>query len=133
MLTAVDDDPLPTDLEIARRASLLPVEEVAAAAGIGAEHLEPLGGTSPRSLPARRRLSPSRLCKYIVVTAVTPTPLGEGKTTTSIGLAQGLAAIGHSSMLSLRQPSLGPTFGIKGRAAGAGWSQVLPMEGSACT
>ena len=128
MLTAVAD-PLPTDLEIARRASLLPVEEVAAAAGIGAEHLEPLRQVRRQGRsPAQAALAERPAAKYVVITAVTPTPLGEGKTTTSIGLAQGLAALGHSSMLSLRQPSLGPTFGIKGGAAGAGWSQVVPME-----
>jgi formate--tetrahydrofolate ligase len=128
MLTAVGD-PLPTDLEIARRADLLPVEEVAAAAGIGAEHLEPYGRYVAKVAPsAQAALAGRAPAKYVVVTAVTPTPLGEGKTTTSIGLAQGLAAIGHSSMLSLRQPSLGPTFGIKGGAAGAGWSQIVPME-----
>src|SRR5699024_7398955 len=66
--------------------------------------------------------------KYIVVTAITPTPLGEGKTTTAVGLAQGLKHINKTSVLTLRQPSMGPTFGIKGGAAGAGYSQVLPME-----
>src|SRR5699024_4344810 len=66
--------------------------------------------------------------KYVVVTAITPTPLGEGKTTTAVGLAQGLQHIGRTSVLTLRQPSMGPTFGIKGGAAGAGYAQVLPME-----
>ena len=66
--------------------------------------------------------------KYVVVTAVTPTPLGEGKTATSVSLAQGMAARGRNAMLALRQPSMGPTFGIKGGAAGGGYSQVVPME-----
>ncbi len=128
MLTAVADIP-PTDLEIARGARLLPIEEVAAAAGIDAEHLEPYGRYLAKVAPsAQAALAGRTPARYVVVTAVTPTPLGEGKTTTSIGLAQGLAALGHTSMLSLRQPSLGPTFGIKGGAAGAGWSQVVPME-----
>ncbi|MEO7979383.1 MAG: formate--tetrahydrofolate ligase, partial [Sporichthyaceae bacterium] len=119
----------PTDLEIARGARLLPIEEVAAAAGIDAEHLEPYGRYLAKVAPsAQAALAGRTPARYVVVTAVTPTPLGEGKTTTSIGLAQGLAALGHTSMLSLRQPSLGPTFGIKGGAAGAGWSQVVPME-----
>jgi formate--tetrahydrofolate ligase len=122
-------EPLPNDLEIGRAAELLPIEEVAAAAGIAAEHLEPYGRyiakVAPTALAALADRAPG---KYVVITAVTPTPLGEGKTTTSIGLAQGLSLLGHPSMLSLRQPSLGPTFGIKGGAAGAGYSQVVPME-----
>jgi len=120
---------LPTDLEIGRATDLLPIEEVAASAGIAAEHLEPYGRYIAKvSSTALAALSDQSPAKYVVITAVTPTPLGEGKTTTAIGLAQGLAALGHRSMLSLRQPSLGPTFGIKGGAAGAGYSQVVPME-----
>ncbi len=122
-------DTFPTDLEIGRAAELLPIEQVAASAGIAAEHLEPYGRyiakVAPSALAAVSERAPA---KYVVITAVTPTPLGEGKTTTSIGLAQGLSLLGHRSMLSLRQPSLGPTFGIKGGAAGAGYSQVVPME-----
>jgi formate--tetrahydrofolate ligase len=118
-----------TDLEIGRAAELLPIEEVAASAGIAEEHLEPYGRyiakVAPTALAAMSDRAPA---KYVVITAVTPTPLGEGKTTTAIGLAQGLSLLGHRSMLSLRQPSLGPTFGIKGGAAGAGYSQVVPME-----
>jgi formate--tetrahydrofolate ligase len=118
-----------TDLEIARDAELLPIEEVAAAAGIGEEHLEPYGRHIAKvSHSATAALAERPPAKYVLITAVTPTPLGEGKTTTAIGLAQGLASLGHRSMLSLRQPSLGPTFGIKGGAAGAGYSQVVPME-----
>ena len=121
--------PFPSDLEIGRAATLLPIEEVAASAGIAAEHLEPYGRYIAKvSSTALAALSDQSPAKYVVITAVTPTPLGEGKTTTAIGLAQGLAALGHRSMLSLRQPSLGPTFGIKGGAAGAGYSQVVPME-----
>ena len=117
------------DLEIGRAAHLLPIEEIAAAAGIEGEHLEPYGRYIAKVAPsAQGALSDRPLAKYVVITAVTPTPLGEGKTTTSIGLAQGLSLLGHRSMLSLRQPSLGPTFGIKGGAAGAGYSQVVPME-----
>jgi len=118
-----------TDLEIGRAADLLPIEDVAAAAGIAAEHLEPYGRYVAKVAPtALAPLADQPLAKYVVITAVTPTPLGEGKTTTSIGLAQALAHLGHRSMLSLRQPSLGPTFGIKGGAAGAGYSQVVPMQ-----
>jgi formate--tetrahydrofolate ligase len=120
---------LPTDLEIGRATKLLPIEEVAASAGIAAEHLEPYGRYIAKvSASAQEALSDQAPAKYVVITAVTPTPLGEGKTTTAIGLAQGLSLLGHRSMLSLRQPSLGPTFGIKGGAAGAGYSQVVPME-----
>ncbi|MGZ4615433.1 MAG: formate--tetrahydrofolate ligase, partial [Actinomycetes bacterium] len=119
----------PSDLEIGRAADLLPIEDVAAAAGIAAEHLEPFGRYIAKVAPtAQAALSDRPPGKYVVITAVTPTPLGEGKTTAAIGLAQGLALLGHRSMLSLRQPSLGPTFGIKGGAAGAGYSQVVPME-----
>jgi formate--tetrahydrofolate ligase len=122
-------DPFPSDLEIGRAGKLLPIEEVAASAGIAAEHLEPYGRYIAKVAPtALAALSDRAPAKYVVITAVTPTPLGEGKTTTSIGLAQGLSLLGHRSMLSLRQPSLGPTFGIKGGAAGAGYSQVVPME-----
>jgi len=121
--------PLPPDIDIARRAHLLPIEEVAATVGIGAEHLEPYSRYVAKVAPtALATLADRPPAKYVVITAVTPTPLGEGKTTTSIGLAQGLATIGHRSVLCLRQPSLGPTFGIKGGAAGAGYSQVVPME-----
>ncbi|MGZ4596189.1 MAG: formate--tetrahydrofolate ligase [Actinomycetes bacterium] len=119
----------PSDLEIGRAADLLPIEDVAAAAGIAAEHLEPFGRYIAKVAPtAQATLSDRPPGKYVVITAVTPTPLGEGKTTAAIGLAQGLSLLGHRSMLSLRQPSLGPTFGIKGGAAGAGYSQVVPME-----
>ena len=122
------DAPL-TDLEIGRAADLLPIQDVAAAAGIAAEHLEPYGRYVAKVAPtALAPLAERPVAKYVVITAVTPTPLGEGKTTTSIGLAQALSLLGHRSMLSLRQPSLGPTFGIKGGAAGAGYSQVVPMQ-----
>jgi len=122
-------EPVLNDLEIARAADLLPIEEVAASAGIAAEHLEPYGRYIAKVAPtAPAALSDQAPAKYVVITAVTPTPLGEGKTTTAIGLAQGLSLLGQRSMLSLRQPSLGPTFGIKGGAAGAGYSQVVPME-----
>jgi formate--tetrahydrofolate ligase len=118
-----------SDLEIGRAAELLPIEQVAASVGIDAEHLEPYGRHIAKIAPsATVALSDREHAKYVVITAVTPTPLGEGKTTTSIGLADGLSLLGHRSMLSLRQPSLGPTFGIKGGAAGAGYSQVVPME-----
>ncbi|HRW18808.1 MAG TPA: formate--tetrahydrofolate ligase [Dermatophilaceae bacterium] len=121
--------PLPSDLELARAATLLPITEVATAAGIDAAYVVPYGNDVAKvSLEAIDALADRPAGKYVVVTAVTPTPLGEGKTTTAVGLAQGLAHLGHRTALTLRQPSMGPTFGIKGGAAGAGRSQVLPME-----
>ncbi len=120
---------LKSDLEIARAATLRPIAEVAEQAGLLDSEVELYGRHVAKiDLAARERLRDKPPGKYVVVTAVTPTPLGEGKTTTSVGLAQGLAHIGTSSMLALRQPSMGPTFGIKGGAAGAGYSQVVPME-----
>ncbi len=113
--------PAATDLEIARAAHLLPIEEVATAAGIDPDHLEPYGRHVAKiDLAAIDALADRPRAKYIVVTAITPTPLGEGKTTTSVGLAQGLRRIGCNAILALRQPSMGPTFGIKGGAAGGG-------------
>jgi len=121
--------PLPTDLEIARSIQLQPIEQIAAAAGLPENRLELYGKHVAKvDLGAIIDLADRPDGKYVVVTAITPTPLGEGKTTTSVGLAQGLTQLGHTAMLALRQPSMGPTFGIKGGAAGAGYSQVLPME-----
>ena len=120
---------LPSDLEIARRAELKPINEIAARLGLGPGVVEPYGhhvGKIP--LAALETLATQPKARYIVVSAITPTPLGEGKTTTSVGLAQGFHHIGHSATVALRQPSMGPTFGIKGGAAGGGWSQVVPME-----
>ncbi|MCA9834626.1 MAG: formate--tetrahydrofolate ligase [Thermomicrobiales bacterium] len=120
---------LPSDLEIAQSATMLPMDDVAAQLGIPAEYLVPYGRNVAKVDPSVTDLFTDRAPgKYVVVTAITPTPLGEGKTTTAVGLAQGMKQIGRSSVLTLRQPSMGPTFGIKGGAAGAGYSQVLPME-----
>lgn len=116
-----------SDLDIARQAGLRPIAEVAAAAGLDPERLEPYGRHVAK-VPLDAGPSDRPPARYVVVTAVTPTPLGEGKTTTAIGLAQGLTQLGHPATLALRQPSMGPTFGIKGGAAGAGYSQVVPME-----
>lgn len=121
--------PIPTDLAIARAATLRPIADIAAAAHISAEHVEPYGRHVAKvDLAAIDALADRPQAKYVLVTAITPTPLGEGKTATAVGLAQGLATLGHSAMLTLRQPSMGPTFGIKGGAAGGGYSQVVPME-----
>jgi len=118
-----------SDLEIAQSVEAKPIEEIAAAAGIPRDELELYGDRKAKvKLSLLDRLADRPQGKYIDVTAITPTPLGEGKTTTSVGLAQGLGAIGKRMMLCIRQPSMGPTFGIKGGAAGGGYSQVIPME-----
>ena len=118
-----------SSLEIARRASQRPIEEVAEAMGLGPQLLEPYGrGVAKIDLSAIDALADRPAAKYVVVSAITPTPLGEGKTTTTIGLGQGLNRTGRRAVIAIRQPSLGPTLGIKGGAAGGGHSQVLPME-----
>ncbi|MFZ9456461.1 MAG: formate--tetrahydrofolate ligase, partial [Ilumatobacteraceae bacterium] len=119
----------PSDLEIARKATAKPLTEIAAQMGIGSEFLEPYGKSLAKiSLDAIDSLKSRPKAKYVVVTAITPTPLGEGKTTTTVGLGQAMKHIGKKATISLRQPSMGPTFGIKGGAAGGGYSQVIPME-----
>ena len=119
----------PTDLEIARAATPVAMREIAAKMGIGEHLLQPYGSQLAKiSLDAIDELSDRPRAKYVVVTAITPTPLGEGKTTTAVGLGQAMQHIGKNAVLSLRQPSMGPTFGIKGGAAGGGYSQVIPME-----
>ncbi len=120
----------PSDLEIARSVAPKPIEAVAADLGFSPDEVEPYGRSKAKiSIEAIERMEKlGRRGKYVVVTAITPTPLGEGKTTTTIGLAQGLNAIGKRATVAIRQPSLGPVFGIKGGAAGGGYSQVIPME-----
>ncbi len=123
--------PFPTDLEIASQAKLKPLGEIADDAGIPAEMLEPYGaGAAKVSLDAVEAMASADRPKarYVVVSAITPTPLGEGKTTTTVGLGQAFQHIGRSATIAIRQPSMGPTFGIKGGAAGGGYSQVVPME-----
>lgn len=120
---------VPSDIEISRAAKPLPISEVAAAAGILPQEVEPYGDVKAKiKLSILDRLAGRPDGKYIDVTAITPTPLGEGKTTTSVGLTQALGHIGKKVFLCIRQPSMGPTFGIKGGAAGGGYSQVIPME-----
>jgi formate--tetrahydrofolate ligase len=119
----------PSDLEIARRATLLPMPEIAARMGIGPHLLEPYGyDVAKVRLDAIEELADRPKAKYVVVSAITPTPLGEGKTTTTVGLGQALSRIGRPATVAIRQPSMGPTFGIKGGAAGGGYSQAVPME-----
>ena len=118
---------MPTDIEIAQAAHPRRIEEIAKAAGIPEDALSPYGRyiakVDPALLPARERKA-----RLILVTAITPTPAGEGKTTVSVGLADGMTKMGKRAMLALREPSLGPVFGMKGGATGGGYAQVLPME-----
>src|SRR6266508_1838868 len=119
----------PTDLEIARKARLLPMPQIAARMGIGEHLLEPYGHDVAKiKLDAIEELSDRPRAKYVVVSAITPTPLGEGKTTTTVGLGDSLGHIGRKATVAILQPSMGPTFGIKGGAAGGGYRQVVPME-----
>jgi formate--tetrahydrofolate ligase len=118
-----------SDLEIAQRARLTPIAEIAAALGIVEDELEQYGRYKAKvTLDVMKRLAGRPNGKYVDVTAITPTPLGEGKTTTTIGLSMGLNRVGCRTIATIRQPSLGPVFGIKGGAAGGGYAQVVPME-----
>ncbi len=121
---------VPSDLEIARSVTPRPIGDLAAELGLRPEELELYGPTKAKvTLAGVERVERERpRGKYVVVTAITPTPLGEGKTTTTVGLAQGLNRIGRRAAVAIRQPSLGPVFGIKGGAAGGGYSQIIPME-----
>ena len=118
-----------SDIEIAQQATLLPIKDIAAQIGIAEDELEFYGKYKAKlsdELSARVRNNPDG--KLILVTAINPTPAGEGKTTTTAGLGQAMAKIGKKAVIALREPSLGPVFGIKGGAAGGGYAQVLPME-----
>ena len=117
-----------SDIEIAQSAKMRKITEIAQAAGIGEEYLEQYGNYKAKVDPAILRDQTKKDGKLILVTAITPTPAGEGKTTTTIGLADGLKRIGKNVSVALREPSLGPVFGIKGGAAGGGYAQVVPME-----
>src|SRR5210317_2016466 len=118
-----------TDIEIAREASKLPIQEIGAKLGIGNEHLVPYGHdkakVSAEFIAAQKGRKNGKL---ILVTAINPTPAGEGKTTTTVGLGDGLNAIGKKAMVCIREASLGPCFGMKGGAAGGGYAQIVPME-----
>ena len=118
-----------TDIEINRSVKARPIQDVAGQLGIQANELLLYGKLKAKvSLDVLGRLHAAPLGRYVLVTAINPTPLGEGKTTTSIGLAMGLSHLGHRTAVTLRQPSLGPVFGIKGGGTGGGRAQVLPME-----
>ena len=118
-----------TDIQIAQEATMLPIKDVAANYGITEDDLELYGKYKAKfSDEFMSSLDEKPDGKLVLMTAINPTPAGEGKTTTSIGLAQALEKLGKKSVLALREPSLGPCFGIKGGAAGGGYSQVVPME-----
>ena len=120
---------IPSDIEIASASRKKPIVEIAAGLGIMEDELEMYGKYKAKiSLDLFRRLAGKPEGKLILVTAVNPTPAGEGKTTVSVGLADGLTRLGKKAVVALREPSLGPSFGIKGGAAGGGYSQVVPME-----
>ncbi len=121
--------PVPSDIDIAQAADVRPISEIARRYGIGEDYLEHYGADKAKvrlEFLSEKPVSAKR-AKYIDVTAITPTPLGEGKTTTTVGLAQGFGFIGKKAIATIRQPSMGPTFGIKGGAAGGGYSQIVPM------
>ncbi len=118
-----------SDLEIAQKAQMKPITEIAQSLGLSSDDIDLYGKYKAKvSLEVLENFSEKPQSKYIDVTAITPTPLGEGKTVTTIGLSQALNKIGKKSIVCIRQPSLGPVFGIKGGAAGGGYSQVVPME-----
>ena len=117
-----------TDIEIAQRCEMQPVTEIAARAGIDDKYVEQYGKYKAKIDLSLMKENKNPDGKLILVTAITPTPAGEGKTTTTIGLADGMRRIGKNVMVALREPSLGPVFGIKGGAAGGGYAQVVPME-----
>lgn len=116
-----------TDIEIAQEAKMKPITEIAAQLGLSDEHVIPYGRYKAK-IDHRLIHDAKKQGKLILVTAISPTPAGEGKTTTSVGLADAMNALGKKTMLCLREPSLGPVFGIKGGAAGGGYAQVVPME-----
>ncbi len=121
--------PVPSDLDIAQAATVIPIKEIAEKLGLDDEDLILFGQNKAKvHLDVLTKLADRPRGKYVDVTAITPTPLGEGKTTTAVGLVQGLGVIGKNPIACIRQPSMGPTFGIKGGAAGGGYSQIIPME-----
>ncbi len=118
-----------SDIEIARMAQKKPIMEIGARLGIAAEHLAPYGHDKAKVAPDFiRSLNDRPDGRLILVTAISPTPAGEGKTTTTVGLVDGLNRIGRRAVVCVREPSLGPSFGMKGGAAGGGKAQVIPME-----
>ncbi|MDH7483938.1 MAG: formate--tetrahydrofolate ligase [Spirochaetales bacterium] len=128
-MSVIRRTPVPSDIEIAQSAEIKPIAEIASRYGIAHSYLDLYGWDKAKVKLSFLADHPdsSKRAKYIDVTAITPTPLGEGKTTTTVGLAQGLGYLGRKAVCAIRQPSMGPTFGIKGGAAGGGYSQIVPM------
>ena len=117
-----------TDIEIAQQCKMQPITEIAKKAHVDEKYIEQYGRYKAKIDPALISETDRKPGKLVLVTAITPTPAGEGKTTTTIGLADGLSRIGKDVTVALREPSLGPVFGVKGGAAGGGYAQVVPME-----
>ena len=117
-----------SDIEIAQGAAMRPITEIARTAHVDEKYIEQYGRYKAKIDPALLKETQRKDGRLVLVTAITPTPAGEGKTTTTIGLADGLRRIGKDAVVALREPSLGPVFGIKGGAAGGGYAQVVPME-----
>ena len=117
-----------SDIEIAQETTMAPITEIAAKAGIDEKYLEQYGKYKAKIDYNLLKESKKENGKLILVTAINPTPAGEGKTTTTVGLADGMQKLGKNVMVALREPSLGPVFGVKGGAAGGGYAQVVPME-----
>lgn len=122
--------PVPSDIDIAQSAVIRPISEIAAKYGISEDYIELYGRNKAKVRLdfIKNNANQPKKAKYIDVTAISPTPLGEGKTTVTVGLTQGLGKLAKKSIAAIRQPSMGPTFGIKGGAAGGGYSQIVPME-----
>lgn len=119
---------VPSDIEIAQSCPMRPIGEIASAAGVAPQYLEFYGSCKAKVDPRLLRENQRKDGKLILVTAINPTPAGEGKTTTTVGLADALRRLGKNALVALREPSLGPVFGVKGGAAGGGYAQVVPME-----
>ena len=117
-----------TDIEIAQACTMQPITEIAKVAGVDEQYLELYGKYKAKVDYNLLRETDRKDGKLILVTAINPTPAGEGKTTTTVGLADGLRRLGKNTLVALREPSLGPVFGVKGGAAGGGYAQVVPME-----
>ncbi|MDT8284640.1 MAG: formate--tetrahydrofolate ligase, partial [Thermovirgaceae bacterium] len=125
----INANKVPSDIEIAQEARIRPITDIAEKLGIREDELVHYGPYKAKVTRALwERIKNNKDGRLILVTAITPTPAGEGKTTTTVGLGQGLALIGKKAAIALREPSLGPSFGVKGGAAGGGYSQVIPME-----
>ena len=117
-----------SDIEIAQSCTPKPITEIARTAGVDEKYLELYGNVKAKVDYSLLREVQKPDGKLVLVTAINPTPAGEGKTTTTVGLADGLRKLGQNAMVALREPSMGPVFGVKGGAAGGGWAQVIPME-----